>query len=81
MACLQLRYKYLAGMQAMTARTLLRLVPQAASVLDPFCGSATVLVEAKVAGKSAYGCDLSPLAAFVASQHADVEEPSSLRAL
>eukprot|EP00434_Breviolum_minutum_P015186 symbB.v1.2.013390.t1/scaffold945.1/size149787/2 len=61
-------YKYVAGMQAMCARTLLQLV------FDPFCGSGTVLIEAQVAGKSAIGCDLSPLAAFVAAQHADVEE-------
>ncbi|CAL1161569.1 unnamed protein product [Cladocopium goreaui] len=67
-------YKYLAGMQAMTARELLRLVPDAEMVLDPFCGSGTVLIEAQVAGKSAIGCDLSPLAAFVAAQHADVED-------
>lgn len=71
------RYKYLAGMQGMTARTLLRLVPHAASVLDPFCGSGTVLIEARLAGKSALGCDLSPLAAFVASQHANVEDLST----
>eukprot|EP00435_Cladocopium_sp_Y103_P042868 s429_g11.t5 len=67
-------YKYLAGMQAMTARELLRLAPDAEMVLDPFCGSGTVLIDAQVAGKSAIGCDISPLAAFVAAQHADVED-------
>eukprot|EP00439_Symbiodinium_sp_Y106_P078180 s3379_g16.t7 len=67
-------YKYMAGMQAMAARELLRLVVEQGSVLDPFCGSGTVLIEACIAGRSAIGCDLSPLASFVASQHVDVED-------
>ena len=35
------------------------------TVLDPFCGSGTVLVEACVAGRSAVGTDVDPLAIFV----------------
>jgi DNA modification methylase len=35
-------------------------------VLDPFCGSGTVLVEAMAAGRSATGVDASPLAVLIA---------------
>lgn len=34
-------------------------------VLDPFCGSGTLLVEAAVSGRSAVGTDVDPLAVFV----------------
>jgi DNA modification methylase len=36
------------------------------TILDPFCGSGTGLVEALVAGRSALGTDVDPVAAFVA---------------
>ncbi|CAE7874861.1 unnamed protein product, partial [Symbiodinium necroappetens] len=69
-------FKYFASMQAMAARQLLWLNPSASTVLDPFCGSGTVLIEAALAGKAATGSDASPLAAFVARHHTDVERIS-----
>ena len=36
-------------------------------VLDPFCGSGTVLVEALSLGRASYGVDASPLAVLIAS--------------
>jgi SAM-dependent methyltransferase len=44
-----------------------RFTPPAATVLDPFCGSGTVLVEALAAGRRALGIDASPLAVLIAS--------------
>jgi SAM-dependent methyltransferase len=38
-------------------------------VLDPFCGSGTVLVEALLAGRLVAGADLSPLALRIAEAH------------
>ena len=35
-------------------------------VLDPFCGSGTVLVEAQLANRRAYGADANPLARLIA---------------
>jgi site-specific DNA-methyltransferase (cytosine-N4-specific) len=36
-------------------------------VLDPFCGSGTTLVESAHAGVTAFGCDINPLAVFIAN--------------
>lgn len=36
-------------------------------VVDPFCGSGTVLVESLLAGKKAYGADSNPLARLITS--------------
>jgi SAM-dependent methyltransferase len=43
-----------------------RWSPPGGTVLDPFCGSGTVLVEAQVAGRRASGLDASPLAVMIA---------------
>jgi DNA modification methylase len=47
---------------ATAARLIDELKLAGASVLDPFCGSGTVLVEARVRGATGYGVDLSPFA-------------------
>ena len=67
-------YKYIAGMQALCARELLKLVPDTQQIMDMFCGSGTVLVEALRAGKDAIGCDVSPLALLVATHHTDARK-------
>ena len=38
-----------------------------------FCGSGTVLVEGRAAGKDVVGCDVSPLALFAAAHHTDAQ--------
>lgn len=52
-----------------------------AVVLDPFCGSGTVLVEALVAGHRAVGRDLSPLAVELASLKTAVTTADERRAI
>jgi DNA modification methylase len=37
------------------------------TVLDPFCGTGTVLLEANIAGRNAIGADANPLARLIAS--------------
>lgn len=44
------------------------------SVLDPFCGSGTTLLEAYLNGLSAHGCDMNPLAAKVAKAKVGILE-------
>ena len=41
-------------------------VPPRATILDPFCGSGTTLVEAKLSGRQSIGVDLNPLAVALA---------------
>jgi hypothetical protein len=46
-----------------------------ARVLDPFCGSGTVLVEATRLGRAATGVDLNPLALRIAEVHCELRTP------
>lgn len=48
------------------ARLVTAFAPPGGVVLDPFCGSGTVLVEAALAGRDALGTDLNPLAILLA---------------
>ena len=58
---------YPAMMIPQVARRLIRLYGRAGGMLlDPFCGSGTSLVEARLAGIHAVGIDLNPFAALLA---------------
>src|SRR6187455_1472501 len=58
-------HTYPAGLNADAARDLIALFPSE-SVLDPFCGGGTILVEARAAGRRSVGSDLNPTAIRVA---------------
>jgi hypothetical protein len=47
-------------------------------LLDPFCGSGTLLVEAVVSGRAATGTDVDPLAVFVSSVKSRPLRPNGL---
>lgn len=56
-------HSYPARMHPVTAARLVsEFVPEGGLVLDPFCGSGTVLVESLIGGCTTYGVDLNPLA-------------------
>lgn len=60
-------HTYPARTHPVTARRLVEAFsPERGLVLDPFCGSGTVLVEAMLAGRDAVGVDLNPLAVTLA---------------
>ena len=63
-------HSYPAKLHPATARVLVDVIGhgagRGAAILDPFCGSGTVLVEARAAGLRAIGVDLNPLAVLVA---------------
>jgi len=59
-------HAYPARMHPTLARRCVELLaPPKGSVLDPFCGSGTVLVEARLAGRPSRGTDLNPLAVLL----------------
>ncbi|HEX3345040.1 MAG TPA: DNA methyltransferase, partial [Polyangiaceae bacterium] len=61
-------HTYPARMHPATAsRLVVALSGAGATVLDPFCGSGTVLVEAMIAGRRAVGTDLNPIAVKLAA--------------
>lgn len=66
-----------AGLHADAARGLIGCFP-GTSVLDPFCGGGTVLVEAVAAGKRAVGRDLSPIALRIARVRTRVDDETTL---
>jgi SAM-dependent methyltransferase len=55
--------------------------PGSTTILDPFCGSGTVLVEALVAGARAIGRDASPLAVRIARAKTWLAGAEGMRAL
>src|SRR5689334_6633782 len=62
-------HSYPARLHPATARVLVELVGgggRGRPIVDPFCGSGTVPVEARAAGQRAIGVDLNPLAILVA---------------
>ena len=60
--------RYPAKLIPQAARYLLRkYVPEGGVVLDPFCGTGAVLVEASLTGHPSIGVDLNPLATLFAS--------------
>jgi SAM-dependent methyltransferase len=61
-------HTYPARLHPETASRLVeRFSPPAGRVLDPFCGSGTVLIEARRLGRQAFGIDANPLAVALAS--------------
>jgi len=73
-------HTYPAALHPDAARDLLALFP-GRSVLDPFCGGGTVLVEARAAGRRALGCDVSPIAVRVARARCATPDDALLSAL
>ncbi len=60
-------HSFAARLHPGTARALVEgLAPPGGRVLDPFCGSGTVLVEARLAGRHGFGIDANPLAVEIA---------------
>jgi hypothetical protein len=75
-------HTYPARMHPITASRLVNaFAPARGVVLDPFCGSGTVLVEAMVAGRRAVGTDLNPLAVRLARCKTRPRSPRELTQL
>jgi hypothetical protein len=73
-------HTYPGRMHPRLARELIaRWAEPSAVVLDPFCGSGTVLVESLVAGCKPQGVDLNPLALRISSVHCALRDASARR--
>lgn len=74
-------HTYPARMHPETARELVvGLSRPGAVVLDPFCGSGTVLIEARAAGRRALGTDINPLAIRLAKRKVESASDAELDA-
>jgi len=75
-------HAYPARAHPVTARRLVEdLVPAGGTVLDPFCGSGTVVVEAMLAGRATIGSDLNPIAVMLARAKTYPRTPEKTKAL
>jgi methylase of polypeptide subunit release factors len=75
-------HSYPARMHPVTAARLVHAVSgEGATVLDPFCGSGTVLVESMIAGRRAVGVDLNPLAVRLARVKTTPRDARSIETL
>lgn len=75
-------HSYTARMHPTLAGRLIEIfAPGGGVVLDPFCGSGTVLVEARLGGRTGVGIDLSPLAVRLAQLKTRGATPAEARKL
>jgi 16S rRNA G966 N2-methylase RsmD len=75
-------HSYAGRMHPSTARlAIARFSQPGQDVLDPFCGSGTVLVEAMAAGRRAKGSDASPLAVIIAQVRSSTLGPEGRQRL
>ena len=75
-------HAYPARAHPVTARRLIEeLVPEGGTVLDPFCGSGTVLVEAMLANRATVGSDLNPIAVMLARMKTYPRDSAKIAAL
>lgn len=55
-----------------------RFCPKGGLVLDPFCGSGTVLLESIISGRNAIGADANPIARLISEAKTHFEDPTQL---
>lgn len=69
-------YPYRGKISAIDSQNIISQLPKNATLLDPFCGSGTIIYEAQKHGMKTYGVDMNPLA--VTLSKAKVHQPTSL---
>ena len=73
-------YPYRGKMSALDAAHVISQLPTNAVLLDPFCGTGTIVYEAQAHGMRAIGVDNNPLACIIARGKTDPSEKSSILA-
>jgi DNA modification methylase len=69
-------YPYRGKISALDADQILKQIPKNSVVLDPFCGSGTIVYEGLKYGHKTIGTDLNPIAVFLANGKINI--PDSL---
>ncbi|MBV5335380.1 MAG: DNA adenine methylase [Sulfuricurvum sp.] len=67
-------YPYRGKISSIEARSIISQLPNDATLLDPFCGSGTIVYEAQRLGMSAIGVDMNPLAISLTKAKTNVEQ-------
>lgn len=60
-------------------RSTILLNRKNATILDPFCGTGTVMLESLLAGHNAIGCDANPIARLISEIKTSPPTPSTLK--
>ena len=71
-------YPYRGKMSALDAAHVILQLPQDAVLLDPFCGTGTIVYEAQAHGMKAIGVDNNPLACVIARGKTEPVETQSM---
>lgn len=74
-------YPYRGKISALDAASIIKQLPKDAVLLDPFCGSGTIVYEAQKHGLKAYGVDNNPLAIQIAKAKIFKQSSKSLSLL
>lgn len=67
-------YPYRGKISAIDAQSIIEQLPKSGTLLDPFCGSGTIVYEAQKHGLSAFGVDNNPLAIQLAKAKIYINE-------
>lgn len=74
-------HSYPARFHPLLPRRILAAQPAARRVLDPFVGSGTTVVEAAMAGRTAFGTDINPLSILLSRLKSTASSPAQRQAL
>ncbi len=72
-------YPYRGKISAIDAANIIKQLPEQGTILDPFCGSGTIVYEGQRHGLTAFGVDNNPLAVTLARAKVHKEATSSLQ--
>lgn len=72
-------YPYRGKISAIDARQVIRQLPPCGTLLDPFCGSGTIIFEAREWGINAIGVDNNPIAVILARAKLEKNDLKALK--
>ena len=67
-------YPYRGKISSLDAMKIIEQIPKGTTLLDPFCGSGTILYESKKRGVNVIGCDQNPIANILSEGKLNIPE-------